>query len=348
MSSESQRPNSTFDVCVVGDGGEAAYAAYLFAEAEIKVVQISSANPAREWQEVITIGNGDLLRRAELAIGEKNARELWQISKKNAGRATQLFSKLKLPTQKITTFWIYDSKNETEMAEASAKSDVTYHRGNDPRLGKFVSEKSESFDPTSLITRLKAAQSWPILRGEFSTLLRSISCERTLILDDAITLKLSPSMKEELIPVTLSLFEEPLDSSAPQGYFLFHSGADYALTSEGKIVMGSFRNLYEDKAVGRLAQYDPVTWKGVSQFFSKKKWMRPHAQPSSFYLKAASLSCDGLPLVGPLRDSPALFISTGYAARAANFQFEVLAQLVNSLAQGGTLDSPLTSNRRFL
>lgn len=325
----------------MGSGWEAAYVTYLFALAGVNVIPIEKKQTFEVPSEVITIGNGDLLRRAEQALGEPLARDLWKISKQSAARAKQLFEKLSFAHQTTDAHWLDDSENEklveSGLAFAPGALRLTLHAATQAKNRIVSDATSFSFSGQGVEVLVK--------NGGVA---KRISCERVFLLEDEAILKLSPSMKEELIPVTLSLFEEKSEAAAPPGYFLFHSGADFAFVNSGKILMGSFRNLFADKAVGFLKNYDPATWKGVSQFFSKRGWVKPSASPSRPILKGVSLSCDGLPLVGPLRDSPSVFVSTGFSGRDVNFQFEVLAQVVDSLVKGTPLETPLSSNRRFL
>ena len=129
---------------------------------------------------------------------------------------------------------------------------------------------------------------------------------------------------------------------------LFNAGADFAVSEGAKLRLGSFRNLYEDKAVGIHAQPDPATLKGVSHFFGDLGWIESEKELRS-HISIETLTCDGLPIAGSLPDSPGIYLVTGFAGRAQNYLFEVAEQLAAGiLKESGFEALSLFSTKRFI
>jgi glycine/D-amino acid oxidase-like deaminating enzyme len=159
---------------------------------------------------------------------------------------------------------------------------------------------------------------------------------------------LLPSFSDKWLQVTLSTFVYQRPKPQPFSLALFHGGADFAIEDGDHLRLGSFRNLYLDKAVGVLDAPDPMTLQGVSRFFGELGWISPGAVPS-VQLSVETLTCDGIPLAGALPDYPGVYLVTGFAGRGANFLFAVASQLASGiLGRSGFEGLGLFSTKRFV
>lgn len=149
-----------------------------------------------------------------------------------------------------------------------------------------------------------------------------------------------PSLADKLIPVTLTTLEAP-HSAKEWTLTLFHGGADFRLDTPQRSVFGSYRNLFEDRAVGFL-EPDPVTLKGLRGFF-------PEAAAGETHVGYETLSCDGLPVVGALGESPSTYVVDGFAGRPENFLFAVAEKLADGISGRDAFQGlGLFSTKRFV
>ena len=89
-----------------------------------------------------------------------------------------------------------------------------------------------------------------------------------------------------------------------------------------------------------------MTRQNTQSFFSELGWIARGEVDAR--LQIATLTCDGLPLVGPFPEDPGVFLVGGFAGREANFLFAVLDNLADALADRGV--EPLLepySTKRF-
>jgi hypothetical protein len=157
-----------------------------------------------------------------------------------------------------------------------------------------------------------------------------------------------PFLADKWIPVTLPSFTWPRADGTGFALAFFNGGADFAVGGEGSFRLGSFRNLYADKAVGIHSEVDPASLRGVSTFFGDLGWIDP-LQPFQSHLSVEALSCDGLPIAGALADLPGVYLVGAFAGRSANFFFEVAEQLALGIsAESGYSGLNLFSTKRFL
>ncbi len=179
-----------------------------------------------------------------------------------------------------------------------------------------------------------------------------LSASIVVVISESIPADLFPSLKDKVIPVTLSSFSfsaihYPINS-AKTVFFVFNAGIDFAIRQEKKVILGSFRNLFEDKAVGIHKQADPRTLEGVRKYFGTLGWVDA-GEKASPYLDVESITCDGLPLVGSLSENPGVYIVAGFAGRRQNFIFEIARLLSQAIAGKSSFDLlSVFSTKRFL
>ena len=128
---------------------------------------------------------------------------------------------------------------------------------------------------------------------------------------------------------------------------VFNSGADFVYFDKGRLTAGSYRNLYEDKAVGRLRSADPLTQRSVTKLLEELGWIKSD-ESCETHLSYEAVTCDGLPLVGTLSDLPGIYVVGGFAARSGNYLFEVAESLISSILSGSSSNLELFSTRRFI
>jgi hypothetical protein len=100
--------------------------------------------------------------------------------------------------------------------------------------------------------------------------------------------------------------------------------------------------------VGFHDKPDPATLSGILRYFGDLGWIRPD-DPTRVSLSIATLSCDGLGVVGALPDLPGVYLVGGFAARTQNFIFEVAHRLALGVVRGqGYSGLECFSTKRFI
>lgn len=328
MSSRSLPPRAA-DVVIVGSSWQARLAAHYAVETGRKVLLLQTPDLPQPTLLPVHVGTGEPRQRVELAMGAEITQKLWSLSQKNLTSAEKLIGKKAEPK----LFW----KGKEEREELCLLVDTS------ELLGRLRPPTMTA--PAAKTPRLRSVGR---LDYEVETESEIFTSSLVVAADDATLLDWCPAMKEELIPVTLSVFEEKAVMPLEEGYYLFHGGADFALKRGDDLILGSYRNLFEDKGVGFLSQYDPKSWEGIQSFFGQLGWIRAAEKPHRFTPVFHSVTCDGLPLIGASRDIPGLFMATGFSGRPQNFLFETLRLLMESLLTGRVVELPFSSNKRFV
>lgn len=329
MLSKSQKSSSKIDLIIVGNSWTAPVFADAIRDSGIKSRILSYEKPHSGPPALpLYIGNGESLENATRVMGKEMVDLLWDISTRNFQTAHETCKRLGWKTHSAKAIW--HAKNGTTSEEPFLCL----------RPNKTTIESADEI----LAVRREAT---------FSYQLNWIKDGKThietapivLFATDWISKELLPSIQDKWIPVTLSSF---LFESAKEltGAAFFNGGADFAFSVDKDLLTGSFRNLYEDKAVGFHDTPDPVTEKNVGKFFSKLGWIRN--QKKSF-VSLESISCDGLPLVGTLSDMPGVYFVGGFAGHTPNFIFEIASILAKAIIKGQKFDDlRLFSTRRFV
>ncbi len=272
-------------------------------------------------------GNGEAHAKAEKIFGKERAESLWTLSKRNFAAARSLGLAAGALWSESGTIWP-DSPTEPGLV-----------------LRRSVLEKY-----LSVQTGKNAARDgWDSRirkHGPFDFEVGGERAKTVCLLGDAFRPELSPFLKDKWIPCTLSSFAYPTGTVPEGSLFLFHSGADFAVREGNALRVGSYRNLYSERGVGFHEQPDQLTRENTQTFFSKMGYIGPKEVDSR--LQIATLTGDGLPLVGPFPEDPGVFLVGGFAGREANFLFAVLDNLADALADRGV--EPLLepySTKRF-
>lgn len=340
MSSPSRsRPSSTasakVDLVIIGSGWPAWWAAHRALAATPSVALIETPVYEAPALEVIHVGTGERRARAALSFGEAVTESLWNLSQENYRRAEALFAELSVPFQPSSVHW--EKEKEPGLLVDSGKLTAALKASAPPALRHY---------PVADLPRLTAGSV-----GDHRLTLpdgAELRFSFAVALEARFLLTLDREMKEVLIPVTLSVFEEAKAPEVEPGFYLFHQGADFALNAD-TLQFGSYRNLYEDKAVGFHTAYDPVSHRFGREFFRQLGWVKGEVTHPKFRQRYYTLSCDGLPVIGTLRGSEGVFTAAGFASRPQNYLFAVIDQLLQEVSSPQATRFPVGfSSKRFV
>ncbi len=344
MSSESPTP-LVRDVVVIGDEWPAAVVAAAFGA---RATYLSLPSRAAGLDVLVHVGNGECRENARLVCGDEMSASLWEISQASFARAKS-FAILEGRLS-----WIASGDRETDLLRKSAEK-VAGGRWEDDRLTEpallLDTPKIMASVPFTLVDKIVRIEKTGslqnrvvYLRGEIEA---SVEAPIVIVVSDEKVPALLPSFADKWIPVTLTSILHPARKDLPFLGALFHLGADCAVLGANHLRLGSYRNLYEDKAAGVHDTADPATLKGVSAFFGGLGWVG--AGEPSIRLTVEALSCDGLPVVGSLAHLPGVYAVGAFAARTQNFIFEVAQQLAVGIVKGqGFTGLNIFSTKRFL
>lgn len=284
----------------------------------------------------IIVGNGETRKKAGLIFGEALAEKIWAISEGNWKLAQAAFAELRVPffDRGLKRFGDEGAEKGIAFSSADFFSSAVSPADIAGRFSKLLGVGAKG--GLEFEASLETSQGTVIVRAPV-VIVATEKLER-----DAI-----PALSDKRIPVTLSSFELPAPEALDFSVGFFNKGADFAVTDGNRLQLGSYRNLFEDRAVGLHSQIDPVTRKNVLEFFSKRGWI---ADPSSVKsrLHVDSISCDGLPLVGPIPGLSGVIFATGFAGRAASFLFFIAADTATALSGTSKATVDVFSTRRLV
>ena len=279
----------------------------------------------------IHVGNGEKQSVARQIFGKGLADEVWEISRRNMELAGVLMG-----AKESSLSWWEKKNGGSYQIEAQERS-------------LLISEPIENSIRSAMVKRI--TKEGPL---RFATELQvdgetiRVMSDVVILLSDRLAIELLPNIRDKLVPVTLSSFMFPKATREPIGYSVFNNGIDFAIGAGDFLRLGSYRNLFEDRAVGFHAAADEITRKSILSFFSGLKWIAADAT-SETNLSIESISCDGLPIVGPLPDLPGVYAVGGFSARPLNFAFAVAESLAGKLSgKPGGLSLDRFSTKRFV
>lgn len=323
----------------------------------------------------VHVGNGEIYENSRLTFGKEVTQALWDLSGESYKKSKALFARLGLGFTEGRTLWFASNDRQKHLLEETARHNpvATVLKGPEwMRQGvrKFetaIAEPGLRFNAQQLITalnhkfvqqeilvssmdKLLSIEKLPSmeyrLEFEVSGQRATASAAVVLLLSDRLPVKLFPSVVGKWIPVTLGAFTFKNKTHKEFVQSFFNGGADFAIRTSGGIRLGSFRNLYQDKAVGIHTTADEATRQGVTDFFSGLDFI--HAEPpQQTHLTVESLSCDGLPIVGSLSEYPGVHLVAGFAGRTQNFLFEVSELLSRAIVKGESIErlKPFSTKR---
>ena len=349
---------------VVGDRWQASVLAYQLLGQGLtpKVFFIQEADEQEKLDLPVHIGNGETFERTRLAMGDTLAKKLWDLSSESFKKLKALTTRLNMPLIEGKVLWYAQDEASRKLLEATIRHNPVaeslkgpeWLRQGQRKFEAVVSESAMQFSPAKLsqvlgvkfveqevhterIEKLERIESHQGM--EYRVHYKAggkphhLNVNLVALISDRISTALFPSMREKWIPVSLSSFTFKSKTHKEFIAALFNGGADFAVRSGGQLRLGSYRNLFEDKSVGIKSEADPATLAGVSDFFGNLDWIYREA-PIGTYLSVDSISCDGLPIVGPVGEFPGVHLMAGFSARPQHYLFEVAEQWARAVAKG--------------
>ncbi len=330
MSFLSQRISGSHEIAIVGQGWPALVMAASLVKLNEKPFLLLKKYLNPKTQGVF-IGNGETESNALKIYGSLVFEALWGMSRDNF---EMIKSSLKTHG---THFWDkgsywYDLSN-SPLRGAGLCFDVSTFEA---KLLKYLLKHEVPIETIVDNPQLKITSPFGCdIHYKKNKMRSKLNALIVIVISDQLAASIA-SMASKLIPVTLSSFSVRTKKEHPFSLAFFHGGADFAFSEPGGFRIGSFRNLYEDSAVGIRKHPDLNTLQHLKKFFCNLGWVHPTSKWSS-HLSVESISCDGLPLVGTLPDAPGVFVVCGFAGRMQNFIFSVSEELSLSLLGGHKL-----------
>ncbi len=276
-------------------------------------------------------GNGEWRETTEKIFGETQIENLWSLSRRNFALAQELGLSSGALWSEAGTIWAREGGVGRKEPGLVLRRSV---------LEPYLSAQAG-------LSAVKENWDWRIRKvGPFDFEVGGERAKMVCLLGDNFSPKLFPFLGDKWIACTLSSFLYPAGKVPEGSLFLFNQGADFAVREGKNLRIGSFRSLYSDRGVGFHDEPDEVTRKNTQAFFSEMGWIAPGAGDPKRQI--ATLTCDGLPLIGPLPEEPGVFVVGGFSGRGANFLFAVLEKLADALAgRGAQISLEPYSTKRF-
>ena len=312
------------DCIVLGDGWTGPWLAreLQVAGASVHYCRLHSAAPDSDRGPDISavyVGNGELRTRAELSFGKEIISQLWDVSRANFQRAEDFFKSSLLPHRLDSALWFGPDSKPVENSPAllfQQSALTSWLEADVLRRGGQI----ETIDDISALNRASTFEYE--VKGHRGGSEKAMRATSLFISTESFPRSLVRGLESIWLPITLNrfTFKSPKSLGAVS---LFHGGIDYCWQKDpGTATVGSYRNLFEDRAFGmRRGWVDAVSENAVTSFFAKQGWIADGALYKASFIE--SLSCDGLPLAGQLSAYPGVFLLSGFAARTANFFFEL-------------------------
>lgn len=304
---------------VIGDHWKALHLSLLLEERGVETTTLLSEE-APHGIELTYLGNGEERPIAERIYGDVLARSFWDLSQSNLAYTLELLSRFGV------------SHERGKVARGPGKEPAVTWDGKE-LLMALRSKQDRVWGATP--TRVQAA----ISRVEVEWEKGSVRGDFALLCTSRFDLAQFPWLEDRWLPVTLTSFYGRGESGP---WTLPNGGADYRVSLGERFRVGSFRSLQRDDRVGIHQECDALSEKGVRKGFGVEGEL-------DWENHVEGVTCDGLPLVGSVPDSPALFLCGGFNGRDANFWFSAAAQLVEGVLGDGRLgDLSFASTRRFI
>jgi hypothetical protein len=304
------------DILVIGDSWNTSVITRAFNQRNKKtsLLQLEPALTPHPETIAVHIGTGEPKERVKLSMGPELTNKLWSLSERNYEKA-----KSQVKPKEGQLLWYKDGK------VASSEPAFTFN----PIVPKVTATKILKIEKTDNMSYS--------VEYELDGKLNKTQSSLIIFSSKAQAVNLFPFLRDKIVLVTLSSFTfKKMDKCPAFSVALFNGGADFAIQDEN-LRLGSYRNLFEDKAAGIHKTADPKTLEGVTKFFGGMGWIDPKEKPKT-ELSVEAITCDGLALTGTIPDLPGVYFVGGFAARTANFIFEVADQLAESVLGNGSID----------
>lgn len=308
-----RRDSLTFDVAFVGDATAAA--AWELARPAMRTVWVRVPDASPPAGPVAWLGAGEPAATTALIFGDDVQKDLWALSEENRERAMASPGARALPVH-----W-----------EAHGALPAAEEKGVWLDTGRLAAHAQKEF--AAVVDA--GAHPTIIAEGAYCYRLDGISASPVfaslvVVADERWAPRLFPQLREVWLAPAMTTIRTT--EKAEPALHLVHGGADFASFGPTGARFGSFRSLYEDRAVRETPAVDTVTMGHVTKFFRDRQWLGSEEETAE--VSVEGFSCDGLPIVGPLATHPGVVVCGAFAGRTNNFRFACLAHIARSLGDG--------------
>lgn len=296
-------PRATFDLIVYG--GDDCGAA-LVAEGS-KALWIRPRTPDDSFP-VGYVGNGEVERTARLIFGDRVVDRLWDLS-----RETLELCRAHVPGRVVPVRW--------RLPHGDVEEDGWL--GEKPPRFPF---KAATLMGVHTLGSFRYALDLATEQG-----VETIETAALVLADETLPPKLFPALRETwLVPACTEIVG--VARTAPEGLTLEHAGVDYAFRRGGILRTGSFRGLQDDGSLKRPLAPSVRGVEALRLYYGEKAGWLDLSKPYEARVYEAALSCDGLPVVGPLSEAPGVFVVGAFAARERNLRAGAVRAVLAALA----------------
>ncbi len=286
----------------------------------------------------VYLGTGDTAETARKIFGEPLFSMVWGLSSENHQLARARLSGLGVAFREGGVLRAGGTKDVGLSFSARALETALDSK---PVAGRFREiESLSALGNLEFGARLNTAQGPVDLRSPL-----------IVVATESFSLGAIPWLSDKRIPVTLSSFHvDKAALSVPPTesvVHFFNGGAEAAVLGESGGRFISYRNLWSDRGVGLKDEIDPVTESNLRNFFSQQGWFPPSVSLRG-ELSIESVTCDGLPILGPLPGHSGIVFALGFGARTACLFFAVAEILADALTGGTSEKLDRFSTRRLI
>lgn len=324
MSSESPKtPSSKDDILLIGDNWTLGVFADAFIQKGLKPRTISLQPPNISYPTVnsVFVGNGDPKARVSAVMGNELADKIWDASDRNYDLGIDFLKRHGIE---------YSEKGLVRVDNDKISGREKAFSFNPEKVRNLV--KPDFFGEIEAVQRLSTFNVRAKLRNNDEVLVAPVM----VFLTDLTVSQQFHFLWDKIVPMTLSAFKFTVTKNTPEySLTLFNAGADFGMRFQDEFLAGSYRNLYEDRAVGAHKVADPISQTNTTRFFGKRGWIDPNENPY-VHLSIESISCDGLPLIGTIPDMPGVHVAGAFSGRAGNFIFDAAPRIAEAILTNGT------------
>lgn len=354
-----------FPILLLGDRGDwkAAYVYHRLRVAGVEVLFLRQPNPLSATLPPLCLsGNGECYAIAARTLGRELADWYWDLSRRSGQHLERVGATL------VPIDWHVSEKRVDLLRESAAthddwiseavRGDETVFTQRGRYFEPFVQKLWADLDrPDSKSLTLSVENVELQTEGGFgvsATFLAAgrqvkIRSEIALVVSEWAAPRLFPWLRDKWIPVTLSTFSAPAIDLESTKHSIYSMGADHLFdTGEGRRLW-SYRSLFEDSAVGAHSERNFRAEEGWRSLLRGRERSAARVELASEPVLEA-ISCDGLPIAGPLPFSPSIFVLGAFAGRANNFFVALADGWVENILKSNASDiiGPASIRRLFV
>ncbi len=325
----------------------------------------------------ITCGSTEHFSRMTSAYGEDKATEIWKFTEDNHKLLVSEFGYDRLQARceykNLGSWTLAATEHEIEVIQQTVKSlqakgvDVEwfdaayvskalscegfyggakYHSDGEIHPVKFLYHMASFLRNVPIVTNRE------VFKIEDHNDRLRVSAKGTEIFTDAIVLatnaysgqlfdyfqdKISPMRGQIIVTEPVPQFLEPCYCSFVLDYF--------RQLSDGRVLVGGFRNADVEKEVGFSDEVNPIINKKLEVFLHDHFPVLRNKNIDYRWSGVMGFSTDGYPMVGSLPEDPRIFFSVGFTAHGLGYTFKMGQVLADLMLDGK--DPGIFGGRRF-